>query len=682
MPKSQSKSRERANRREKLLDQICSPTWRLNYVRHRVQVLGEELDEGLILDFIGQKKAPSMTWASYADKLPNTKRKLRLVVRKAMDREIARRAAAEQPEINKTQLDVAPSPSLHKSVSSDKSEPAASEKSLSANAAGSTAPPSLQTSSAKGSSHGTLSNGPPSKSFVKMLKRPLSSSTSPSSKTKHKKSTSQASQEGNASGSAARPRRKRIIVDEEEGSTVRRRLEEASPAVTLTDDDQEEPAAAASPPKTKSHQAEPSSDRKARDSLSDEDIVTEEAAVRAAKAKKKRRKRERQAKLRKDKAAIMEEEDDSAPEAPPEEEWLQEIAYRKGDTRKGASHPPDLIRGYKGKLRSPAPTARLPYPKASPARPKLTNGNTDHQQPKKNLKRKKVGASVVSSADVGRTTLPITQNTGISWATMAPHVRNAAEILGWTRESWVPDSEYPVIFDDMYADLNKEQQKALKTMQYKVMDFNKRSSSGRRYVYDRDWDTAMTTQQRAAAKYIGWTRKIWNEGEWQKVPVHQTAWHKLTRPQLNAATTLDFGEDTWDMKAAELRSCAGSETGDMGDFDTEDEDDDKAWSSMKQRALDVAKAESKGMAGVAVYGDESPNSCGDPTHTTSSDDDSVSVCASDDSDSIVLEDTIVPLAEPATQSTDSPVAPLQSVSDEEIDAAVDAGMDLIVEHLA
>ena len=311
MPKSQSKSRERANRREKLLDQICSPTWRLNYVRHRVQVLGEELDEGLILDFIGQKKAPSMTWASYADKLPNTKRKLRQVVRKAMDKEIARRSRMavsypEQPDINTTQLDVDPSPSLHKSVSSDKSEPAASEKSLSANAAGSTAPPSLQTSSAKGSSHGMPSNGPPCKSFVKMLKRPLSSSTSPSSKTKHRKNTSQASQEGNASGSAARPRRKRIIVDEEEGSTVRRRLEEASPAVTLTDDDQEEPAAAASPPKTKSHQAEPSSDRKARDSLSDEDIVTEEAAVRAAKAKKKRRKRERQAKLRKDKAAIME----------------------------------------------------------------------------------------------------------------------------------------------------------------------------------------------------------------------------------------------------------------------------------------------------------------------------------------------------------------------------------------
>jgi len=59
--------------------------------------------------------------------------------------------------------------------------------------------------------------------------------------------------------------------------------------------------------------------------------------------------------------------------------------------------------------------------------------------------------SEASSQDYGRTTLPITQNTGISWATMAPHVRNAAEILGWTRETWAPDKNYPTIFDDMYA---------------------------------------------------------------------------------------------------------------------------------------------------------------------------------------------------------------------------------------
>ena len=81
-------------------------------------------------------------------------------------------------------------------------------------------------------------------------------------------------------------------------------------------------------------------------------------------------------------------------------------------------------------------------------------------------------------------------------------MRNAAETLGWTRETWTPDKDYSSIFDDMYAQLTKEQQKALKTMQYKVMDFNKRSSLGRRHVYDRDWDTAMTPQQKAVAKFI------------------------------------------------------------------------------------------------------------------------------------------------------------------------------------
>jgi len=166
-------------------------------------------------------------------------------------------------------------------------------------------------------------------------------------------------------------------------------------------------------------------------------------------------------------------------------------------------------------------------------------------------------------------------------------------------------------------------------MQYKVMDFNKRSSLGRRHVYDRDWDTAMTPQQKAAAKFIGWTRKIWNEGEWLKVKLHLTPWHKLTRPQLNAATTLDFGEDSWDLKAAELQSERGTSSDDLEYDDTEDEDnDDGKWNEMKQRAIDISKKNAKGMASAAVYGDSSPTTgkdktddpYDDPTHTSTDED--------------------------------------------------------------
>ena len=53
------KANQKGLRKDKLLDQVRSPTWRLNYVRHRVTVLDPELDEGLILTFMGQPRSPA-----------------------------------------------------------------------------------------------------------------------------------------------------------------------------------------------------------------------------------------------------------------------------------------------------------------------------------------------------------------------------------------------------------------------------------------------------------------------------------------------------------------------------------------------------------------------------------------------------------------------------------------------
>ena len=315
---------------------------------------------------------------------------------------------------------------------------------------------------------------------------------------------------------------------------------------------------------------EPTSETKQRDSLSEDDVVTMEAAqhgrLKRARAKA-RKEEERESSL--DPAAARLTDDNGTGEA------ITAPTTRSTQLPRGTH----AVRVKSGTLSAAA---------QSPA-------------PKKISKRKRelLSGSTTSSIDIGRSTLPITQNSGVTWNALNAHVRKAAILLGYHHTTWSAGLPYPPIFDEMWADIPKNAQAALKTLQYKVMDFNKRCSAGRRFIYDREWSTALTQRQRTKAKLLGWTRKKWNDGDWVDVKLHFDNWSSLSKDHKAAAGAIDFTEYKWNMRAATLRSTYESDS--PSDGNVSDAVSEREWRAEKERALASSKERAEGMARASTY---------------------------------------------------------------------------------
>ena len=310
---------------------------------------------------------------------------------------------------------------------------------------------------------------------------------------------------------------------------------------------------------------EPNSETKQRDSLSEDDVVTMEAA--------------QQGRLKRARAKA-----------------------RKEEERESSLDPAGSIGNDEATTASTTRSTQLPRgTHAVRVKSGTLSAAAQSPAPKKISKRKRelLSGSTTSSIDIGRSTLPITQNSGVTWNALNAHVRKAAQLLGYHHTTWSAGLSYPPIFDEMWADIPKNAQAALKTLQYKVMDFNKRCSAGRRFIYDREWSTALTQRQRAKAKLLGWTRKKWNDGDWVEVKLHFDSWSSLSKEQKAAAGAIDFTEEKWNMRAATLRSTYESDS--PSDGNASDANSEREWQAEKERALASGKERAEGMARASTY---------------------------------------------------------------------------------
>lgn len=136
------------------------------------------------------------------------------------------------------------------------------------------------------------------------------------------------------------------------------------------------------------------------------------------------------------------------------------------------------------------------------------------------------------------------------WEELPPHVKTAAEFLGYTKHLWDNDEE-PASNARDWDDLNPREKEAAR-----IMGFNRRkwddesdtsdgeSQSKETGKYDHmDWKRLPPNVQKAAKK-LGYTKNLWDTD--QEPHSSNMAWDEMGPSEQDAASILGYNKKTWD----------------------------------------------------------------------------------------------------------------------------------------
>jgi len=139
------------------------------------------------------------------------------------------------------------------------------------------------------------------------------------------------------------------------------------------------------------------------------------------------------------------------------------------------------------------------------------------------------------------------------WAEMPETIQEAAEVLGFTQETWDFD-ENKKIDSKRWSDLNRKEKDAARKVgwtrwSWNVEEFDASTlnptSSGTTYPYawaPTMWDD-LPEDVRSAAEYLGYNEEMWDDAEF--LPLLKTKWEKLSGAQRSAALEIGYDEQNW-----------------------------------------------------------------------------------------------------------------------------------------
>ncbi len=144
-------------------------------------------------------------------------------------------------------------------------------------------------------------------------------------------------------------------------------------------------------------------------------------------------------------------------------------------------------------------------------------------------------------------------------------VKKAAKFLGFTRAIWDKDGKIP-IESKPWVGLTPEQRKAAKTMGYTKEKWDNESdsesdtsesktetqvASSKSEKKDVNYDDLdfqeLPPEVKEAAKFLGYTKKIWNRDG--KIPLEDNDWDELTPEQQKAALVMGYNREKWDAES-------------------------------------------------------------------------------------------------------------------------------------
>mmetsp|Transcript_13647 Transcript_13647/g.29657 ORF Transcript_13647/g.29657 Transcript_13647/m.29657 type:complete len:205 (+) Transcript_13647:74-688(+) len=123
----------------------------------------------------------------------------------------------------------------------------------------------------------------------------------------------------------------------------------------------------------------------------------------------------------------------------------------------------------------------------------------------------------------------------LSWSKLPLKARKALETLGWTQTKW--DTEkWCDIEDYWYEDLSTEQKAAAKELGWDASTWDEQCD-------DKDWKDLTATQQKAA-KTAGFTQQMWDDDEWPEV--EHKDWEDIGGDTKKALMVLGYNQWDWD----------------------------------------------------------------------------------------------------------------------------------------
>lgn len=132
-------------------------------------------------------------------------------------------------------------------------------------------------------------------------------------------------------------------------------------------------------------------------------------------------------------------------------------------------------------------------------------------------------------------TIPIESK---EWNELTAGEQNAASILGYTQEKWDDGSESSSSVEGVAAPMSSIPEE--KEISYDDCDFRE-----------------LPADVKKAAKFLGYTRSIWDKGG--KVPVESKDWSELTEDELQAACILGYTKDKWDNESDSSSSASDNQ---------------------------------------------------------------------------------------------------------------------------